>query len=104
MYNFNDMFNAIELILSGFPLAGEKIGTDTFDNGEAHVFIDTYFANDTAKYETAIKVNNDDLVVVEEYNNSDEAQAGHQKWIEICKRNTFYFHSIQTGEMFMYRV
>ena len=59
---------------------------DRYEDGEDFI-IDTCYANDTPKpYETAVmhpSYNNGRWVIVEDYNKEDEAQIGHNKWVEI---------------------
>ena len=100
------MFNVdgfLQALFSGEPIRGEEIGFDRFSSHGFKIAIDTCFTNDTQKYETAIKINDDDMVVVEEYDSAAEAREGHSKWIEICGRSEFYFSSIQDGTMHIYK-
>lgn len=51
--------------------------------------IDTCAVNDsTQPYETAIKCshyNNGEWVVVEQYDSKEEAQKGHERWVQVFK-------------------
>ena len=61
---------------------------DTYEEGD--LFIDTCSVTDTEHpYETAVghpKYNKGDLVIVEEYDNREQAEAGHNKWVDIMTR------------------
>lgn len=103
MWDFDSLQNFLEILGKGESIRGEEIGRDTFINGNYTILIDTCFARDTSMYETAITVNNNNIVVVEAYDNPDDATIGHKSWIAACKKKSFSFYSIQTGEIFIYQ-
>lgn len=50
------------------------------------VFVSTVCAFDTGRYETAIShpfFNDNELIIVEEYDSSIDAEHGHKKWIKM---------------------
>lgn len=54
------------------------------------LFIDTCYCYDTDFWETAIgdKRYDDDLIIVEEYSDKEEAIAGHKKWVKKMTSKT----------------
>lgn len=60
--------------------------------------IDTCFANDKNKYETGIRKNDGEWIVVEEYNTKEDAKQQHKKWIEFTKCKPQKAYSIQFEE------
>ena len=63
---------------------------DRYEDGD--LFIDTCRVSDsTQPYETGIAhpaYNDDKIVIVEQYANKEEAQAGHNRWIEVMTAET----------------
>ena len=51
-----------------------------------------------AGWETAIWKGNGTIVVVARYITKEEAQKGHQDWVEVCKLNPTTAWSVQTDE------
>lgn len=102
--NIESLLKAALLIATRQPIRGEAIGQDKFNNGKARIFIDTCFTNGTNKYETAIKINDDEIVIVEKYDTPQEAKIGHKNWVNTCKQKSFHFYSVQTGEMYIYEI
>lgn len=78
MFGFSDMM---------FNYNDRKVANYEGDN----FTIDTCRVTDSSKpYETAIacdEFNGGKWVIVEQYNNSNEAQEGHNKWVEIFNKN-----------------
>lgn len=72
--------NIKQKILKDFENAN-KVNRDTIKN----ITISTVYANDTKKYETAIKNNDCDWYIVEYYNNNNDAEINHKKWVEKIK-------------------
>lgn len=103
---FESLSNFIKLVSNGKPIRVDGIGskTDKFINRDTSVFIDTCFTCDTGKYETAIKIGDDKIVIVEDYDDPDDAKMGHERWVNTCKQDTFSFRSIQTGEVYFYKI
>ena len=60
--------------------------------------IDTCYCNDTEKFETAIKKNDGNWIVVEEYETKTIAEKMHEKWVEFTKTNPKKAYSIQSEE------
>ena len=61
----------------------EERKVDRFEKDD--MIIDTCYASDTGLYETAIshpKYNGGSWIIVEEYENREEAQKGHNKWVK----------------------
>lgn len=54
---------------------------------ETHV-VDTCLATDTEEWETGIEPKGESWVIVEKYGNDKEkATIGHNKWVELLKKN-----------------
>jgi len=51
------------------------------------IVVDTCCAFDTGKWETGIERNGDSWIIVEQYEDKEEAITGHKKWIEKMKKN-----------------
>lgn len=102
--DMESMFNFLSLFLNGESVRGEAIGTDSFYNGTTHIYIDTCFTKDTGRYETAIQINGGEIVIVEDYDDSNDAEMGHRRWVNTCRMEKFSLHSIQTGEMYIYEL
>ena len=64
--------------------------------------VDNYTVDtcDTADYgyETAIWKDNNDIVIVERYENRTEAENGHKKWVDFCKKHPKSVWSVQLDE------
>lgn len=61
----------------------EQRKVDHFEKG--CLVIDTCYASDTEKYETAVcdpKYNDNDWVIVEEYETKEKAKEGHNRWVK----------------------
>jgi hypothetical protein len=50
-------------------------------------------------FETAIWKNDNNIIIVERYENAELCREGHQKWCEFCKANPKEVYSVQTGEI-----
>ena len=89
----------IKQFLSGGPLRGEVIGTDSFETEDGfHFTIDTCWANDLQVYETAIKEYNTEWIIIDRCNSPSEARENHQYWIQKVKNeNIRFFKSVQDG-------
>ena len=98
-----ELFKSWKLIVNNQPIRGETIDNDIFHNGDANIVVDTCFVNDLKAYETAIQVGSGEIVVVERYRNANDAKIGHKLWVDKCKQKSFYFYSVQTGEMYVYK-
>lgn len=60
--------------------------------------IDTVFAFDTEKYETAVKIIGGKWIIVEEYDVKATAHKGHEKWVKSMDKNPrklFDVHSLR---------
>jgi hypothetical protein len=58
-----------------------------YESGE--IIVSTAFTTDTEKYETAIshpKYNDGLFVIVEEYDERESAEMGHEKWVGVATR------------------
>lgn len=68
----------------------ESRKVDRWDGGENFI-VDTCFVTDSSKpYETAVchpKYNNGKWVIVELYDDREEAKNGHQKWVELMQQD-----------------
>lgn len=92
MYNFYDF---LKFLTTDWDDYQDRLVENT-KQGEYE--IDTCFANDTNLYETAIKKNNGEWIVVEEYKDKQTAEKKHFEWVEFTKSNPSKAYSIQTGE------
>ena len=93
-----DLFN----FLTG-GIRGDVIGTDEVNHHDITILVDTCFTLDTGYYETAVRVDNDDFIIVEEYDNSTQAMEGHKFWKDYCAQSNLNFVSIQTGREYYYQ-
>lgn len=58
-----------------------------YEDEEKNLFVSTIYAEDVRKYETAVHhplyCNDDELIIVEYYDNVIEAEAGHARWVAM---------------------
>lgn len=60
---------------------------DVFREETDEYTVDTCVGFDTGMWETGIKPQNGDWVIVEQYASRDEAKTGHDKWVQIMREN-----------------
>ena len=60
--------------------------TDVFRDKIGKVIVDTVEAFDTKEWETGI-LQSGDWIIVQQYENQDEASIGHKKWLKKMKEN-----------------
>ena len=94
MDNFESMLYGILAGLQGYK--GERIGKTCVGDYTVST-IDTADAG----WETAIWKEGGEIVVVARYATKEEAEQGHQNWIEICKLNPTTAWSVQMDEYIM---
>lgn len=74
-----------DILEMAFNYSDRKVARDNYDWG----YISTYSVTDGAKiYETGIKhvdYKNGHIFIVDSYDTTEEALAGHIKWVEIMK-------------------
>ncbi len=105
MYDFSNLFNFLSYVAQGgnpSDLRGEVVGRDKFISHSRNIGVDTCFVKDTNKYETGIWVNDNPIVIVEEYETREEAELGHKKYIDMCSKEKFSLISVQIPEIRIY--
>lgn len=102
MWDPNDFINFLASGADFSDIRGKVVGRDEFESCGRDILVDTCFTMDTGMYETAVCVNDDPLVVVEEYNTQGEAEKGHEKWVETCSKRSFTLDSVQIPEIRIY--
>ena len=79
---FNELFGSISM-LDNYDV--RKV--DNYSDKEKGLIVDTCLVTDSEQdYETGIchpAYNNGDWIIVEMYNEKEEAQKGHNKWVKI---------------------
>lgn len=85
-----------------FPLLGEIAGRDEFKSFGRDIIVNTCYTHDTGMYETGIKVDDDEWIIVEYYSHKMPAKEGHQKWCEICGQEHFTLESVQNNDVMEY--
>lgn len=76
----------IQLVAHGFNPYRSNAFRDEWDD----IIVDTVVAYDTNMWETGIMVEGKGWVVVEQYENREEAEKGHAKWVKRMKSNPRY--------------
>ena len=64
-----------------------------------------YTVNTTALddvYETAIKLNDGNYVIVQKYKDETHAKIGHKVWIEFCENKPIYATDITTNKKVLF--
>ena len=63
--------------------------SDVFNTKVGKIVIDTVRAFDTCEWETGIQLNkvNDNWIIVQQYKNGEQAQKGHQNWVDKLTKN-----------------
>ena len=86
----DDIFSTFFGILNGNYDTAEKIGRDTVGD----YTIDTCDTIDQG-WETAVWKGDGDIIIVARYDTKEEAQQGHEDWIDVCKTNPSAAWSVQ---------
>ncbi len=102
MWNPYDFISFLASGAAPSDIRGKVVGRDEFESCGRDILVDTCFTMDTGMYETAIRVNNDPIIIVEEYNTKEEAEKGHEKWVETCSKKSFTLDSVQIPEIRIY--
>ena len=55
--------------------------------GKTKFEVDTCYTPDTDQWETGIKRNNGNWIIVEMYGDKEKAEKGHKEWIKKLKKN-----------------
>lgn len=71
-----------------------KVENTELENG----IIDTAFTPDTGYFETGIKPQNMEWIIVEEYSTHEDATRGHKKWVRYMGKNPKKLYSVQLSE------
>ena len=63
--------------------------SDVFNTKVGKIVIDTVVGFDTCEWETGIQLNNenDNWIIVQQYKNREQAQKGHQNWVDKLTKN-----------------
>jgi len=61
--------------------------SDAFRDAWNNIIVDTVVAYDTNMWETGIMVEGNGWVIVEQYEDREEAKKGHAKWVKRMKSN-----------------
>lgn len=77
-------FKFISIIAEGKELSDRD---NAFRLEKAYYIIDTCLTIDTGKWETGIQILNKNWVIVEDYNDKDEAKEGHDKWVKLMEED-----------------
>jgi len=83
--NYSPLGGALNF-LSGFPSSmSDSFRRDVLTNKVGDITVDTVCAFDTGIWETGIKRESIEgkWVIVEQYEDAQEARKGHQKWLEL---------------------
>ena len=59
--------------------------SDVFNTKVGKIVIDTVVGFDTYEWETGIK--KDEWIIVQQYKNREQAQKGHQSWVDKLTKN-----------------
>lgn len=102
MMNMDDFLSFLDILSDGLDIRGDVVDTTEVICDNHHITIDTCFTNDTGKYETGIKVDNDEWIIVERYPNKTSAIIGHGEWIEKCSVLPIRLLSVQDGRTYIY--
>lgn len=92
MTRFSDVFKLIDAIQDGsYDKIRENAGvelTDRLEVGRHYIFIDTCTSFPEEGFETGIERNRDGkVIIVEYYQDPENARQGHKKWVEALKTN-----------------
>lgn len=90
----DELFAFLEALASGEDLRGEVIGHDTVGD----YTIDTCKTLDCG-WETAVWNHHGHIIIVDRYDNREEALAGHADWCAVCIHEPVAARSVQTGEV-----
>ena len=102
MMDMDDFLSLLDILSDGLDIRGDVVDTTELTNGNHCITIDTCLTNDTGKYETGIKVDSDEWVIVERYPNKTSATIGHDEWIEKCNTLPIKLLSVQDGRTYIY--
>jgi hypothetical protein len=92
-----DPFKFMEMLGKGQKISDRddalRVDTDDYT-------IDTCMCYDTGKWETGIHKRSEEWVIVEDYNDADEAKIGHDKWVKLMEEKpTTELESIQKWDV-----
>lgn len=102
MMNTNDFLNFLNTLSADFDIRGDVVDTTELINNKHFITIDTCYTNDTGRYETGIKIDSDQWIIVESYPNRASAVIGHDEWIKRCNMLPIELLNIQDGEIYIY--
>jgi len=80
---FSGLMKVMKVIASG---NNDELRKDAFTDKFNNITIDTCIAFDTETWETGIN-KKDKWVIVEQYDDKDDAIKGHKKWIKLLKKH-----------------
>lgn len=83
-------FDTLDCMKQGI-LTGEanpfRKTNNVFRTEENNWIVDTCIAHDTETWETGIQRDDDSFVIVDQYENEEEAKNGHKKWVSLMREN-----------------
>ena len=89
----DSLFDLLFGIMNNDYSKADKVGNDVIGD----YTIDTCDTVDQG-YETAMRKDNGDIIIVERYPNKMRAEIGHSKWCEFAKTNPKFVYSVQLDE------
>lgn len=99
--NFKDALKFLDFLATGEPLRGKIIGSNIVTN-KFQFHIDTCFSKIDKIYETAIKANDGEWLVVERYKSVHKAKKGHKYWTVYCGTTNPSFYEIETKAFYSF--
>ena len=89
----DSLFDLLFGIMNNDYSKADKVGNDVIGD----YTIDTCDTVDQG-YETAMRKDNGDIIIVERYPNKMRAEIGHSQWCEFAKTNPKFVYSVQLDE------
>jgi hypothetical protein len=94
--NFISLFDMLKHV------RGEEVGNNKFLTEYFNIVVDTCYVNDHCAYESGVKINDDDWIIVERYDDFDSAKEGHGFWVNHVKNREFVLVDIDLREVYHY--
>jgi hypothetical protein len=74
-------------MLESILKAGEQDRSKALRTEENGWIVDTIMAGDTDRWETGIKVDDREWVIVQQYDCEELAKLGHEKWVKLMRED-----------------